>query len=497
MNSKIVKANIALSIVHQMVSITCGFIIPRILLAAFGSETNGLISSISQFLNYVTLLEGGVIGVSTAALYKPLHENNKEKVNDVVNAIRRYFNRLGLLCIAFTVIVAMAYPRYVNTRYSYSYIFLLTIVLGSRLIVQYCVSISYRILLNADQKVYYVSIVYIIITVVHLLLVFVSVRITDDVLTVYFISGLIYLIQPLFYIVYVNKHYELDRKAEYKSDSLAQKWDGFGQNLAYFIHTNTDVVLLTIFSTFTNISIYSIYLLVANALKGFIITVSSAVAPTIGNILADEDTEKSNYYFEKYEFVIVLISFLFYTCGIQLVVPFVSIYTKGISDANYIQPVFGTILLLAEMAYCIRDPYVSVAYASGHFRQTSKYAFAEALGNIVISIFLVQSMGLVGVAIGTFVSMSIRAVQHVLYLKDNILYRNPALFIKKTFIYGFVSLIMISMARMIIPYRMESFVQWIGYAFLAFIVTAVAFSIVNAIFYKREFADLIKRIINR
>ena len=497
MNHRTIKANVLFSILFQIVNIGCGFIIPRVLLATFGSETNGLVSSISQFLNYVTLLEGGVSGVAAAALYKPLHENDKEKVNDVVNAIRIYFNRLGLLCIAFTVIVAVVYPRYVVTKYSYSYIFLLTIVLGSRLIVQYCVSISYRLLLNADQKVYYVSIVYIIITVVHLLLVLVCVRFTDDVLTVYSISGLIYLIQPLFYIVYVNKHYELDKKANYNSDALAQKWDGFGQNLAYFIHTNTDIVLLTIFSTFTNISIYSIYLLVANALKGFIITASSAVAPSIGNILADEDVEKSNYYFEKFEFAIVLISFLFYTCGIELVVPFIAVYTKGVNDADYIQPVFGTIILLAEMAYCIRDPYVSVAYASGHFRQTSRYAYGEALSNIVISILLVQRMGLVGVAIGTFVSMSIRAIRQVYYLRNNILYRDPTLFIKKVLIYGSVSFIMISAVKMIIPYRMESFIQWISYAFIAFIVTAAAFTIVNLMFYKREFIDLISRIIKR
>lgn len=497
MNQRTIKANVMFSILHQIVSIGCGFIIPRVLLKTFGSNTNGLISSISQFLNYVTLLEGGVAGVATAALYKPLHENDKDRVNDVVNAIRRYFNRLGLLCIAFTVIVAMVYPRFVNTKHSYSYVFLLTLVLGSRLIIQYCVSISYRLLLNADQKVYYASIVYIIISIVHLVLVLVCVKFTDDVLLVYFISGLIYLIQPLFYIVYVNKHYELDRKAEYKSDVLEQKWDGFGHNLAYYIHNNTDIVLLTLFSTFANISIYSIYLLVANALKGFIITTSSAVAPSIGNILADENTEKSNYYFEKYEFAIVLISFLFYTCGIELVVPFVVVYTKGVRDANYIQPIFGTILLLAEMIYCIRDPYISVAYASGHFRQTSKYAYGEAIGNIIVSILLVQKMGLVGVAIGTFVSMSVRAMQQVFYLRNNILFRDSIFFIKKILIYGSVSFIMITIVRMIIPYKMESFIQWIGYAFPAFIVTAVAFTIVNYIFYRREFTDLIRRIINK
>ena len=497
MNHRTIKANVLFSVLFQIVSIGCGFIIPRVLLATFGSETNGLISSISQFLNYVTLLEGGVTGVATAALYKPLRENDTERINDVVNAIRRYFNRLGLLCLGFTVAVAVVYPRVVATHYSYLYTFILTIVLGSRLIIQYCVSISYRLLLNADQKVYYVSIVYIIITIVHLVLVLACVRFTDDVLLVYFVSGLVYLIQPLFYILYVNKHYELDGKTEYKGNVLAQKWDGFGQNLAYFIHTNTDVVLLTLFSTLTNISIYAIYLLVANALKGFIITVSSALVPSIGNILVDEDIVKSNYYFEKYEFAIVLISFLFYTCGIELIVPFVSVYTKGVSDADYIQPIFGTILLMAEMVCCIRDPYVSVAYASGHFKQTSKYAYTEAIGNIVISILLVRNLGLVGVAIGTLVSMSIRAIQQALYLKDNILYRNPITFFKKVFIYGEVSFAIVSISRAFIPNRMESFIEWFFYAITAFVLTSLAYSIVNAIFYKKDYWSFVARVIKR
>ena len=140
---------------------------------------------------------------------------------------------------------------------------------------------------------------------------------------------------------------------------------------------------------------------------------------------------------------------------------------------------------------------VSVAYASGHFRQTSKYAYAEAIGNIVISVLLVQKMGLIGVALGTFISMSVRAMQQVFYLRDNILFRDSIPFFKKTFIYGFVSIIMISAMRLIIPNSMESFIQWITYAFAAFIVTTVAFIIVNLVFYKNSLMELINRIIKR
>ena len=71
------KKNIALlntitSLILQVLTLINGFIIPRIILVYFGSEVNGLVSSLTKFLSYIALLEGGVTGVVMANLYKPL-----------------------------------------------------------------------------------------------------------------------------------------------------------------------------------------------------------------------------------------------------------------------------------------------------------------------------------------------------------------------------------------------------------------------------------------
>ena len=63
MNKRSTKLNVLTSLALQIVTILNGFIVPRIILTAFGSEVNGLVSSLGQFLNYITLLEGGVSGV--------------------------------------------------------------------------------------------------------------------------------------------------------------------------------------------------------------------------------------------------------------------------------------------------------------------------------------------------------------------------------------------------------------------------------------------------
>ena len=64
--------NTIANIILQIVTIISGFILPKIILSCFGSEVNGLVSSISQFLSYINLLEGGVMGVIMANLYKQL-----------------------------------------------------------------------------------------------------------------------------------------------------------------------------------------------------------------------------------------------------------------------------------------------------------------------------------------------------------------------------------------------------------------------------------------
>ena len=50
----------------QIVNMAVGFILPKIMLVYYGSEINGLVSSITQFITYFSLVEAGL---SSAAIY--------------------------------------------------------------------------------------------------------------------------------------------------------------------------------------------------------------------------------------------------------------------------------------------------------------------------------------------------------------------------------------------------------------------------------------------
>ena len=51
--------NSSLALLYQFVSTICGFILPRCILAYYGSAINGLLSSILQFLSFISLPTGG------------------------------------------------------------------------------------------------------------------------------------------------------------------------------------------------------------------------------------------------------------------------------------------------------------------------------------------------------------------------------------------------------------------------------------------------------
>ena len=115
MKSKRTLINTLSSLLLQFVSIISGFIIPRLLLQTFGSEVNGLISSLNQFLNYITLFEGGLNAVILASLYKPLSEKNNDKVNAIASATNRFYKKISLIFVIYTIVLGIIYPLVVKT----------------------------------------------------------------------------------------------------------------------------------------------------------------------------------------------------------------------------------------------------------------------------------------------------------------------------------------------------------------------------------------------
>ena len=492
--ANLVKINMASAILLQCVTTVAGLIVPRLILSTFGSEVNGLVSSITQFLNYISLVEGGIGSVILAALYKPIADKDNEALNGVLNAARRFFKKIASIFVVYTLIVGIGYNLIVKSGFSWGYVFSLTLILASSLLIQYFLSITYRLLLQADQKIYITNFVQIIISIFNVMFLIVAIKVYPSIHLVKLLSVVCFIFQPVVFGKYVNKHYKIDRTIEPQKETLSQRWDGFGQNLAFFIHSNTDVVLLSLLADLKTVSVYSVYNMVLKSLKSLILSLSNVFSAMIGKSLAEENCEKTKYALELYEFAIFSICTVLFGSCLYLLPSFAVLYTGGVNDVNYYVPIFSAVLTLAEFVYCVRDPYISVAYSAGKFKETAISAYIEAGLNIVISVILIQKLGLLGIAIGTLAGMAYRMVYQVIYLKNYVINRGIVLFLKRLVLCGIeiaVSLIIISMFD---TTGSETVAYWVKNGAICVVVYTSVILFISLIFDRRVLGELWRKV---
>lgn len=422
--------NLTSSLIYQFITVICGFVLQRFFLAYYGSEVNGLVSSITQFLGFISLAECGVGAVVQSALYKPLADNNMQEVSKIVVSSERFFKRIAYILLGYTAILMVFYPLITLDSFDYLFTLILIFVISISTFAQYYLGMTYRLLLNADQLGFIQYSIYSVALILNTVSCILLMRLGASVQFVKLTTSLIFLMQPVLLTIIAKRRYKIDHKIRFVGEPIKQKRNGLAQHIATVVLGNTDTVVLTLLSTLENVSVYAVYHLVVNGVKQIIVSATNGMQAMLGNMLAKDEKEELNKAFDNIEWLLhTLVTFVFSVTGV-LIIPFVRIYTAEITDVEYIVPAFAYLITLAQAAYCLRLPYNIMVLAAGHYKQTQMSAIMEAIINVIVSVALVFYFGLVGVAIGTFVAMAYRTIYLVYYLSKNILYRKISYFLR-------------------------------------------------------------------
>ena len=496
MRAKRAKWNILVSLFSQAVTLICGLIVPRLMIGAFGSEAYGATSSITQFLAYITLLEAGIGGVARAALYKPLAENNDYMISAVVSEIKRFFRIIGYIFFIYVVIIAFFFKDISHLEFmEWGSTVQLVLVISMSAFAQYFIGISYSVLLQAAQRTYITKIISTITTLLNTIAVIILIRMQCSIIFVKFISSLVFAIKPVLMFVYVKKKFNIIPVKEKNSKLLEQKWSGLGQHLAYFLHSNTDVAVLTLLANLKTVAVYSVYNMVVSHIQSITTSFSTGMEAVFGDMIAKDEKDTLRQTFGYYETLISYISSILYSTTLVLIIPFIKIYTSNIVDYNYIHPTFAVLIVIASLLYCLRMPYHSMIIAGGKFKQTRIAAYGEAVINIVLSLILVQKLSLVGVAIGTVAAVMFRYVYYAVYLSKNIFNRNILLFLKRLTINSVSVASVYGIGRIVLnAFSIYDYISWLGAAVAIIIVSFVCVSLSTFVFYKKDFGVLLNRI---
>lgn len=91
------RKNLLSALLYQITHLIYGLVVPRLILGSFGSELNGMVSSITQFLSFISLLEGGLGAVVLAELYTPIEENDDNRIKGILYSCQSFLDRKSVV----------------------------------------------------------------------------------------------------------------------------------------------------------------------------------------------------------------------------------------------------------------------------------------------------------------------------------------------------------------------------------------------------------------
>ena len=488
------QANIAVAVLYQLTAAICSLILPRYILLYFGSDVNGMLQSISQLLTYTMIMEFGIGGLITASFYKPLADSDREAVSDIFNNAKKFFNKISFAYVGLVVLLAVGAKAVIKTDFDFWYVCSMVIILGVNYYFSYYFALAHRLLLRADQKIRIIQGVQSITLILNAIVCIITIKLGAGIHIVKAISALVFLINPVIFRLCVKRYYNISTSVYDKNRVLPRKSDGVIHHLAFFIHMNTDIVLLSILSGTKEVSVYSVYNSVICVIESFFANISDSISAALGNLITKDEKDVLSSSFELYQ--IVNTAAATFVCIVEaiLIIPFVSIYTQGIMDVNYIRPAFAYVMIVAQWFYCVRISYNNVIYAAGHYGQTKVGSYIEVILNVSISIIAVSCYGLIGVALGTAIAMAARTVYIAWYLSKNILYRKFRLFVKDMSLYIGFGVGLTYVLGNIISISADNLFLWAIYAVIISIIVILAVIIFNLIVNRTAIVTIINKL---
>ena len=483
--------NIIFSLLNQVVTIVVGLIVPRLIIKTYGSETNGLINSITQFLGYITLLDLGFGPVVKSTLYGPLKKKDKKQIANIITAAGRFFRRISYVFIGYIIFLCVFMNTAVASDLGWWETASLVLIISLSTFFEYFIGLAYSLFIEADKRNYVLSLVKIATSILNAVITVVLIRCGSSIQIVKLMASMVYIVRPIFYYLYVHRKYDLNLKDADPNFEIKEKSVALAQHISGIIHGKTDTLLLSLFVNQIMVSVYSVYYLVMNALQSLVSNIANSLAGHFGQMIASEDVRTLRKTFGIYEVIFSFIITVVFGVTFALIVPFVELYTQGITDADYVQPVFAAIITVAFYLHSLKCPYNSLVNAAGLFRDNRKGSIIEAALNLGISLVLIFPLGIKGVAIGTLISVLYRYIVIVRLSSKKVLKRKNAEHRKVALVSGLSILILIFLYRLI-GINISTYSDFAMVGILYVLIGAIVAGLIYGAFYSGKIKKLIK-----
>lgn len=408
MYSKNAVRNALTNIFGQVLILVLNFISRKIFLLILNTNYLGISGLFSSVITMLSLAELGMGTAITFSLYKPLVDKDNELILSLMSLYKKVYRFIGIfiLVIGAAITPLVMYMTEVEIEIPHlKWIYILFVVNAS---ISYFYSYN-RTLIVADQKEYRLAAID---YVSKLALIFFQMAIL--VLTKNYILYLFVQIAMTFvqnYLVYqkVRKLYPIllssDVKQipgrvleEIKKNTLAMMM----YKLAVVIVSGTDNLIISKSLGTIWVGLYSNYSMVILSVQTICSKMVSSVTASIGNIVAEGNTERSYQVYEVMQYVCFVVYGMCTVVLFVLLNPFVALFLgeEYLISNSTIAAVLVNFYLLG-----MQGASSSLRDAQGIFWQGKLRPLAQGILNLVISLILVFFMkNLTAVFLGTVIS---------------------------------------------------------------------------------------------
>lgn len=492
LNKKRGIKNISIGLIAKALTLLIGIIIPRLVLVNLGSESNGLLNSVSNALTYMSLLEAGVGTASLQALYKPCGDRDKARISQIVNATDLFYRKTGVIYFICVIILSISYSMMINSSLSKWSIFTVVFLTGVSGVLSYLFQGKFKILLAAEGKNYVVTSVTTIINVGINVSKAILLVMGYDVVVIQASFFIFNILQTIIYLIYAKRHYSwIDKHERPDFRAIAQKNAVLVHQISSMIFSNTDVLILSFFTSLKEVSVYSLYALIYGLVSSVGETLYDSYRYALGQAFYN-DKERFNRLFNTYEVFTLIISFSLFTICRGLISDFLRLYTAGINDVTYTDKYLPWLFAAYYILNNGRTSSNTVISIAQRFEETKWRAVFESTINVLVSLIAVSRVGIYGVLIGTIVALLYRTNDMIVYAA-RIMNRSVTTTYKR-WLFNMCIFIIESSIISNCSYQCSDYFHLIVYACLLVIVTMPLYMLLNCII-DREYVEYGLRII--
>lgn len=420
-DGKKIKYNLIVGIASQVIALVLGIVIPKLILTNYGSEINGLLSSITNIYSYIAIVEAGVAAATCQALYKPIVEKKRNDINAILSATNKYYHKTGLIYLGLILLFSLLFPAFITTNIPYFTVLLLILFNGLGNVVNYFFHGKYLILLKADGKNFVRTGFETVANVFKQVSKIILISLGFNVIFVQLVAMLVSFVQMIYITLYIKKHYSwLDLSVKPNNASISQSKNVLIHEINYLITANIDTVVLTFFTNLKIVSVYSMYNLLFGMINRILLSVRDALEFKIAHIF-HKNREEFLKLFRTFEALYISFTFAVFSVAYYFVIPFLKLYTKGVTDIDYINRNLPLLFVMVNLFSTIRYPLEAMIHISGHFKKTQNSAILESAINLVSTLVLVNIWGIEGALIGTIISSIYRALYLNIYVNKKII----------------------------------------------------------------------------